>query len=52
MMPNRADRRRAKSKKRGGSQKAHAHMTSKLNAERNERELVQMLRKKVRETNE
>ena len=52
MMPNRADRRRAKSKKRGGSQKAHAHMLSKLNAERYERELFQMLKKKREETNE
>ena len=51
-MPNRADRRRAKSKKRGGSQKAHAHMLSKLNAERYERELFQMLKKKREETNE
>ena len=52
MMPNRADRRRAKSKKRGGSQKSHSYMLSKLNAERNERELFQMLKKSREETDE
>ena len=34
---NRAQRRRMKSKKRGGSQKAHRHMAGKLRAEQEEK---------------
>lgn len=51
-MPNRAERRRAKSNKKGGSQVSHSYMLSKLNAERSERELFQMLKKSREGTNE
>jgi hypothetical protein len=41
MMPNRANRRRAKSKKRGGTQKAHSYLLGKINAEQDEKKIFE-----------